>query len=84
MMWPGQAILLCSEGRLPFRYQLSSAHRMARDIEAGIIWVNCFDHGDMTQPWGGYKQSGNGRDKCFEAIVAHAQSKSVRVHPGES
>lgn len=63
---------------------LSSAHCMARDIEAGIIWVNCFDHGDMTQPWGGYKQSGNGRDKCFEAIVAHTQSKSVWVHLGES
>jgi len=58
------------------------AHRMARDVEAGVIWVNCFDHGDMTQPWGGYKQSGNGRDKCFESIVAHTQSKSVWVHIG--
>jgi gamma-glutamyl-gamma-aminobutyraldehyde dehydrogenase len=62
---------------------LGTAHRMARDIEAGVIWVNCFDHGDMTQPWGGYKQSGNGRDKCFESIVAHTQSKSVWVHLGE-
>jgi len=59
------------------------AHRMARDVEAGVIWVNCFDHGDMTQPWGGYKQSGNGRDKCFESIVAHTQSKSVWVDLGE-
>ena len=56
---------------------VGTAHRLARDIEAGVIWVNCFDHGDMTQPWGGYKQSGNGRDKCFESIVAHTQSKSV-------
>lgn len=62
---------------------LGTAHRMARDIEAGVIWVNCFDHGDMTQPWGGYKQSGNGRDKCFESIVAHTQGKSVWVHLGE-
>ncbi|MGB6006760.1 aldehyde dehydrogenase [Castellaniella sp.] len=61
---------------------LSRAHRMARDIEAGMIWVNCYDHGDMTQPWGGYKQSGNGRDKCFEALLAHTQTKSVWVHLG--
>ncbi|MDR3221584.1 MAG: aldehyde dehydrogenase family protein, partial [Candidatus Accumulibacter sp.] len=37
---------------------LVTAHRMARDLEAGIVWVNCYEHGDMTQPWGGYKQSG--------------------------
>ncbi len=59
---------------------LGTAHRMARDIEAGVIWVNCYDHGDMTQPWGGFKQSGDGRDKCFETLVAHTQSKSVWVH----
>jgi len=58
------------------------AHRMARDIEAGVIWVNCFDHGDMTQPWGGYKQSGNGRDKCFQSILDHTQTKSVWVDLG--
>ena len=58
------------------------AHRMARDIEAGVIWVNCFDHGDATQPWGGFKQSGNGRDKCFESILAHTQTKSVWVELG--
>lgn len=61
---------------------VNTAHRMARDIEAGVVWVNCFDHGDMTQPWGGYKQSGNGRDKCFQSILDHTQSKSVWVHLG--
>ncbi|MGH7065687.1 MAG: aldehyde dehydrogenase family protein, partial [Stellaceae bacterium] len=30
---------------------LATAHKMARDIDAGVIWVNCYDHGDMTQPW---------------------------------
>jgi gamma-glutamyl-gamma-aminobutyraldehyde dehydrogenase len=61
---------------------LVTAHRMARDIEAGIVWVNCYEHGDMTQPWGGYKQSGQGRDKCFETILAHMQTKSVWIHLG--
>ena len=59
---------------------ISVAHRMARQVEAGMVWVNCFDHGDMTQPWGGYKQSGTGRDKCMEALLAHTQTKSVWVH----
>lgn len=61
---------------------LNTAHRMARDLEAGIVWINCYDHGDMTQPWGGYKQSGQGRDKCFETLIAHMQTKSVWINLG--
>jgi gamma-glutamyl-gamma-aminobutyraldehyde dehydrogenase len=61
---------------------LVTAHKAARDIEAGIVWVNCYEHGDMTQPWGGFKQSGQGRDKCFETILAHMQTKSVWIHLG--
>ena len=61
---------------------ISTAHKAARDIDAGVVWVNCFDHGDMTQPWGGFKQSGNGRDKCFETMLHHTQTKSVWVHLG--
>jgi len=61
---------------------LTTAHTMARDVEAGVIWVNCFDHGDMTMPWGGYKQSGFGRDKCFETMLHHTQSKAVWINLG--
>jgi gamma-glutamyl-gamma-aminobutyraldehyde dehydrogenase len=46
-------------------------------VEAGVIWVNCFDEGDMTQPFGGYKQSGHARDKCIESLLGHTQSKSA-------
>ncbi|WP_339672474.1 aldehyde dehydrogenase family protein [Dasania marina] len=56
---------------------LNTANIMARDIDAGIVWVNCYDHGDMTQPWGGFKQSGHGRDKCFDSVLQNMQSKSV-------
>lgn len=59
---------------------ISKAHRFARDIEAGVVWVNCFDHGDMTSIWGGYKQTGNGRDKCLEALTQYTQTKSVWVN----
>ncbi len=58
---------------------LVKAHRLIKDIEAGVIWVNCFDEGDMTQPFGGYKQSGNARDKCIESILSYTQSKSAWI-----
>jgi acyl-CoA reductase-like NAD-dependent aldehyde dehydrogenase len=61
---------------------LATAHKVARDVDAGVIWVNCYDHGDMTQPWGGFKQSGTGRDKCLEALLSVSQTKSVWVHLG--
>lgn len=61
---------------------VKSAHRFARDIEAGIVWVNAYEAGDATTPWGGYKQSGNGRDKCLEAITQYTQTKSVWVDLG--
>lgn len=61
---------------------LKTAHRMVRAIEAGVIWVNCFGDGDMTQPFGGYKQSGNTRDKSFECLLGYTQSKSAWFNLG--
>ncbi|MGH6946471.1 MAG: aldehyde dehydrogenase [Kiloniellales bacterium] len=58
---------------------LSTAHRLVREIEAGVVWVNCFDEGDMTQPFGGYKQSGNARDKCFDSLLSYTQMKSAWI-----
>ncbi|MGD0494383.1 MAG: aldehyde dehydrogenase family protein [Steroidobacteraceae bacterium] len=62
---------------------LSVAHKTVRDLEAGVIWVNCFDHGDMTQPFGGYKQSGQGRDKCVESLLSYTQTKSAWINLGD-
>jgi gamma-glutamyl-gamma-aminobutyraldehyde dehydrogenase len=55
---------------------LTRAHRMIKAIEAGVVWVNCFGDGDMSQPFGGYKQSGNTRDKSLESLAGYMQSKS--------
>jgi acyl-CoA reductase-like NAD-dependent aldehyde dehydrogenase len=63
---------------------LDKAHRLIKEIEAGMIWVNCFDEGDMTQPFGGMKQSGNARDKCFESLLAYTQSKSAWIRLSSS
>ncbi|WJS87122.1 aldehyde dehydrogenase [Paracoccus sp. TOH] len=56
---------------------LKTAHRFAREAEAGMVWVNTYFDYDATSPWGGYKRSGNGRDKCLEALTQYSQTKSV-------
>jgi acyl-CoA reductase-like NAD-dependent aldehyde dehydrogenase len=61
---------------------LRSAHEAVRRLEAGTIWVNCFDHGDPTQPFLGHKQSGQGGDKCLEGLLSYTQTKSAWVHLG--
>ncbi|MBZ7926241.1 aldehyde dehydrogenase family protein [Ensifer adhaerens] len=58
---------------------LGKAHRIARDLECGMVWINGYMNGDMSQPWGGWKLSGHGRDKCLEALIDNTQSKSVWV-----
>ena len=56
---------------------LKKAHRCVGALEAGVVWVNCFGDGDMTQPFGGYKQSGNSRDKHMMSLLSYTQSKSA-------
>ncbi len=58
---------------------LKRAHRMVKALEAGVVWVNCFGDGDMNQPFGGYKQSGNTRDKSMECLEGYLQSKSAWI-----
>jgi acyl-CoA reductase-like NAD-dependent aldehyde dehydrogenase len=58
---------------------LSTAHRMARRVRAGIVYVNCFDADDITTPFGGYKQSGIGRDKSLHAIDKYTETKTVWI-----
>jgi gamma-glutamyl-gamma-aminobutyraldehyde dehydrogenase/4-guanidinobutyraldehyde dehydrogenase/NAD-dependent aldehyde dehydrogenase len=58
---------------------ISTAHRMARRIRAGIVYVNCFDADDITTPFGGYKQSGIGRDKSLHAIDKYTETKTVWI-----
>lgn len=58
---------------------LSRAHRMARRLRAGTVWVNCYDHGDVTVPFGGFKQSGNGRDKSLHALDKYTELKTTWI-----
>ncbi len=62
---------------------LSRAHRMARGLRAGTVHVNCYDEDDLTVPFGGFKQSGNGRDKSLHAFDKYTELKTtwVRIDP---
>ena len=56
---------------------VNRAHRLARRIRAGVVWVNTFDAADITVPFGGYKQSGFGRDKGLHALEGYTQLKTT-------
>lgn len=59
---------------------ISRAHRVARRLRAGSVWVNYWDGGDMTAPFGGYKQSGNGRDKSLHAFEKYTEVKATWIN----
>jgi len=58
---------------------IKKAHRAAKSLRAGSVWVNCFDAGDMTTPFGGYKQSGFGRDKSLHAMEKYTELKTIWI-----
>jgi len=58
---------------------ISRAHQAARALRAGTIHVNCYDEDDITVPFGGYKQSGNGRDKSLHAFDKYTELKTTWI-----
>ncbi|MGK0599216.1 aldehyde dehydrogenase PuuC [Yokenella regensburgei] len=58
---------------------LNRAHRMSRRLKAGSVFVNNYNDGDMTVPFGGYKQSGNGRDKSLHALEKFSELKTIWI-----
>ena len=58
---------------------LSKAHLTAKALRAGSVWVNQYDGGDMTAPFGGFKQSGNGRDKSLHAFDKYTELKATWI-----
>ena len=58
---------------------ITRAHRVARALRVGTVYVNTFDTADITVPFGGYKQSGFGRDKSLHAIDDYTQLKTTWI-----
>jgi phenylacetaldehyde dehydrogenase len=58
---------------------VSKAHRVAAALQAGTVWVNCYNVFDTALPFGGFKQSGWGRESCPEALDLFTEMKTVCV-----
>jgi acyl-CoA reductase-like NAD-dependent aldehyde dehydrogenase len=58
---------------------IDTAHRVARALRAGTVYVNCYDMDDITVPFGGYKQSGFGRDKSLHAFDKYTELKTTWI-----
>jgi aldehyde dehydrogenase (NAD+) len=59
---------------------VSKAHRIARALKAGTVWVNTYNLYDPALPFGGFKESGFGRDQGRDALDKYTQTKSVWVN----
>jgi acyl-CoA reductase-like NAD-dependent aldehyde dehydrogenase len=58
---------------------ITRAHRMARALRSGLVYVNCYDADDITVPFGGVKQSGTGRDKSLHAFDKYTELKTTWI-----
>jgi acyl-CoA reductase-like NAD-dependent aldehyde dehydrogenase len=58
---------------------ITRAHRIAKALRAGVVYVNCYDADDITTPFGGFKQSGTGRDKSLHAFDKYTELKTTWV-----
>ena len=61
------------------RPTLSTGHRFAQQVRAGTVWMNTYHFVDVSMPWGGYKQSGWGRENGFDGLAPYLQTKSVVI-----
>jgi len=61
---------------------VSKAHRLAAELRAGTVWVNCYDNFDAAAPFGGFKQSGVGREKGAAGLDAYLETKTVTIGLG--
>ncbi|MFQ5451443.1 MAG: aldehyde dehydrogenase family protein [Nitrospinaceae bacterium] len=58
---------------------INKAHKVARGLQAGTVWVNCHNIFDAAAPFGGYKQSGYGREMGVHALETYTQIKNVII-----
>ena len=61
---------------------IKKAHKIARELKAGTIWINTYNTFDAASPFGGYKQSGFGRELGVHALELYTQIKSVWINLG--
>ncbi len=63
---------------------MTTAHAAARELRAGTVWVNTYDASDIITPFGGFKNSGSGRDRSLHAFDAYTALKTTWINLGDS
>ncbi|HQR06702.1 MAG TPA: aldehyde dehydrogenase family protein [Gemmatales bacterium] len=58
---------------------INKAHRIADSVRAGTVWINCYDAFDAAAPFGGFKQSGQGRELGAKGLDAYTETKTVVI-----
>jgi len=58
---------------------LEAAHRAARTVESGYIWINEVSKHFLGAPFGGFKQSGIGREECLSEMLAFTREKNIHI-----
>lgn len=66
-----------------FTRDISRANRVSSQLEAGIVWINTYNITPIEIPFGGYKESGLGRENSLEALKAYTQIKTIYVETGD-
>ena len=61
---------------------VKKAHKVAHSLRAGTVWVNCYDVFDAAAPFGGFKQSGLGRELGEAALANYTEHKTVTMNLG--
>ncbi|MDO9435325.1 aldehyde dehydrogenase family protein [Hydrogenophaga sp.] len=62
---------------------INKAHRLARGLRAGSVWVNCYNLFDPAVPFGGYKMSGYGRESGLQHLEDYVNVKAITIQTGE-
>jgi len=86
LKWSDEAAMIADVNRVDYGLTCSIwtndidvAHRTAQAVEAGYVWINDVAAHYLGAPFGGYKQSGIGREECLEELLAFTQLKNVHV-----
>lgn len=81
---PEQAVAIANDSQFGlaaaiWTADLNKAHKTAKALRAGSVWINNYNGGDMTVPFGGFKQSGNARDKSLHALDKYTEIKTTLI-----
>jgi betaine-aldehyde dehydrogenase len=86
LRWADEAGMLEAVNGVPYGLtcsiwtnDLSKAHRTALAVEAGYVWINEVAKHFLGAPFGGFKQSGIGREECLDELLSFTQEKNIHI-----